>query len=62
MELVYVIMEQVLELLGMSSSEEDQYQAAPDSVFSPPPAPVLFPDVRDDWDASENPYVPQVLS
>jgi len=52
----------VLDLLGMGSSEEDQHRAAPDSVSTPPSAPVVLPDLMDGWDASEIPDMPQVFS
>ena len=46
----------------MGSSEEDQHQTAPYSFSTPPPAPVVLPDLMDGWDASENPDMPQVFS
>lgn len=46
---------QVLNLLGLSSSERVQDKAGSGWVSSPvgpPPAPVALPDLLDDWDAS----------
>lgn len=46
---------QVLNLLGLSSSERDQHKAGSgwvSSTVGPPPAPVALPDLLDDWDAS----------
>lgn len=52
----------MLDLLGMGSSEEDQHQTTPYSFSTPPPAPVVLPDLMDGWDASEDADVPQVIS
>lgn len=46
---------QVLNLLGLSSSERGQHKAGSgwgSSPAGPPSAPVVLPDLLDDWDAS----------